>query len=154
VDTYPVDVDPAQLVRWLWVEHDAAPNAFRITARRTTEVEALPVRGELHLGDAEREDLAEVATVATLEIAPANAAEGWQLTIVVEDEIGPRFLGGGAEDQQIDFGTFYGEFVRTERGSMTVSAQVADATAGARLARLLRDVETNRHPTADARRAK
>jgi hypothetical protein len=154
VDTYPVEVDPAQLVRWLRIEHDATPNAFRVTARRATEVEELPVREELHLGDAEREDLAEVATLATLDIEPANAAEGWQLTVVVEDEIGPRFLGAGAQDQQIDLGTFYGEFVRPERGSMTVSARVADAAAGARLARLLQDVETNRHAAGAARRGK
>ena len=151
MDTYPVDIDPGQLVRWLKAEHEAAPNSFKITARRTMEAEDLPVRKELHLGDAEREDLAEVATLATLEVTPANVADGWQLTVVVEDEIGPRFLGRGAEEQQIDLGTFYSEFVRTERGNMTVNAEVTDPAAGARLARFLEAVETNRHPTTGVR---
>ena len=36
----------------------------------------IPTRKEFHLGDEEREDLSEVATVATLEIAPRHTNEG------------------------------------------------------------------------------
>jgi hypothetical protein len=62
---------------------------LKVGARCSREVREIPVRPELHVGDEEREDLIEIATVATLEITPAHAADGWLLRIVVEDEIGP-----------------------------------------------------------------
>jgi len=46
-----------------------------------------------------------VATIATLEIAPAHTSDGWLLTVTVEDEIGPRASGEGTTteaEQQID----------------------------------------------------
>jgi len=89
METYPVELDPEQIVRWLMAEQKAAPSAFRITARRTTEARDVPARRELHLGDEEREDLREIATIATLEIAPIHASDGWLLTVAVEDEAGP-----------------------------------------------------------------
>ena len=85
MQTFPVDVDPEQVVRWIRAEHEAAPSTFKITARRTMEVREIPVRKETHFGDEEREDLSEVATIATLEIAPIHARDGWLLTVVVED---------------------------------------------------------------------
>ena len=63
---------------------------------RSQEMRDIPVRQELHLGDEEREDLSEIAVVASVEIAPGNAADGWLLHIVVEDEIGPRLSKGDA----------------------------------------------------------
>lgn len=90
MESYLVDIDPAQVVRWIKAEHEAWPSAFRITAVRSREVRDIPARSEFHLGDEEREDLSEVAVLATVEIAPGNAADGWLLHIVVEDEIGPR----------------------------------------------------------------
>src|SRR6516162_3575654 len=49
METYPVELDPEQIVRWLMAEQKAAPSAFRITARRTTEARDVPARRELHL---------------------------------------------------------------------------------------------------------
>jgi len=104
----------------------------------------------LHLGDEEREDLNEIATVATLEIAPGHAADGWLLRIVVEDEIGPSISDGesaSAAEQQIDLGTFYHEFIRSGRGNANITGEVEGAEAGARLAYLLQSIEKNvRHP--------
>jgi hypothetical protein len=57
MQTYPVDIDPAQVVRWIKAECEASPSAFRIAARRTREVRELPVGRTTHLGDEEREDL-------------------------------------------------------------------------------------------------
>jgi hypothetical protein len=148
METYPVDIDPAQVVRWIQAEHQIVPSAFTITARRTTEVRELPVWNEAHLGDEEREDLSEIATIATLEIAPVHAAEGWLLSVVVEDEIGPRLPNGaaaGETEREIDIGTFYSEFIRPGRGDANVTAEAADPAARARLAKLFRDIETNRH---------
>lgn len=148
METYPVDIDPQQLVRWVRAEQEAAPSTFRITARRTSEVRELPAQKEAHLGDEERENLSEVATIATLEIAPAHASDGWLLSVVVEDEVGPRVPDAGATsegEQQIDLGTFYHEFIRPGRGNANVMAEAADPAARARLTALLGTIETNRH---------
>ena len=113
-----------------------------------TEVREIPARREYHLGDEEREDLSEVATIATLEIAPAHAGDGWLLTVTVEDEIGPRVFGEGAApeaEQQIDLGTFYSTFIRPERGTANVVAEVDSPSARASVTRLLSSIERNRH---------
>lgn len=149
MQNYPVDIDPEQIVRWVKVENEAAPSTFRVIARRASEVREIPVRRETHLGDEEREDLSEIATIATLEIAPAHPGDGWLLTVVVEDEVGPRILHDTAateREQQIDLGTFYKEFIRPGRGSANVTAEVEDPAAKARVTRLLNAIERNRHP--------
>lgn len=151
MQTYPVEIDPEQIVRWVKLESDTAPSRFRIVARRAQEVREIPVRRETHLGDEEREDLTEIATIATLEIAPAHASDGWLLTVVVEDELGPRIPEEGAvteAEQQIDLGTFYNEFIRKGRGSAYAIAEVEDPAAQARLTGLLSAIETNRHASA------
>lgn len=148
VESFPVDIDAAQIVRWIIAEQAAAPSTFKTTARRGTEVREIPGQRELHLGDEEREDLSEVATLATLEIAPAHASEGWLLTVAVEDEIGPRVAGEGAgptSEQQIDIGTFYNAFIRPGRGTATVTAEVDSPSARATLNNLLYVIERDRH---------
>ncbi len=147
METYPLDIDPAQVLRWFKRESEVSPATFRIAARRTQELRALPVAKEAHLGDEEREDLSEVATVATLEIAPVHANEGWQLRIIVEDELGPRTLDGSAADdeQAIDLGTFDHEFIRRGRGIADVFAEVEGPGGRARLNRLLGAIEKDRH---------
>ena len=148
METYPINVDPAQVVRWLKVECEAAPSAFKIDARRTKEMRQIPVRREDHLGDEEREDLTEIASVATLEIAPVHASDGWTLRIVVEDEVGPRISDRGiaAEgEQRIDLATFYNEFIGPGRGNAFVVSEVEGPAARARVSYLLNAIETNRH---------
>jgi len=148
--TYPVDIDAGQVVRWLKAETDIAPSAFRISARRTAFPQDIPLRSESHLGDVEREDLSEVETIATLDVMPLHASEGWLLSVVVEDELGPRlFDETSAEnaDQTIDLGTFAKEFIRSGRGTASVVAEVQDAAAKAELTKLISAIETNRHAT-------
>lgn len=151
MQTYPVDIDPGQVVRWIMAECQAAPSTLRISARRTCEVQEIPVRKELHLGDEEREDLTEIATIATLEVAPVHATEGWTLKVVVEDESGPRPAQSGTEvedEQTIDAGSFYNAFIRPGRGNATVIAEVENAAAEKHMTDLLRAIETNRHTPA------
>jgi hypothetical protein len=146
--TYPVDVDAGQLVRWIMEEHKGAPARFRTLARYEAETREIPVRRELHLGDAEREDLSEMDTIASLEIAPQHISDGWLLTVVVEDEAGPRLLDKrplAASGQQIDLQTFYSEFIRPGRGIANVEAEAADEAAEARVANLINSVVANRH---------
>ena len=149
MESFPVDIDAEQIVRWIVAEQAAAPTIFKTAARRVTEVREIPARREYHLGDEEREDLSEVATVATLEIAPALAGEGWLLTVTVEDEIGPRVSGEGEApeaEQQIDLGTFYSTFIRPRRGTANVVAGVGGPSGRANVTKLLDDIEQNRHP--------
>lgn len=149
MESYPVDLDAGQILRWVMAEQRTAPSAFRLTARRATEVQEIPLRKELRLGDEEREDLREIATIATLEIAPFHTHDGWRLTIVVEDEAGPQLsertaaVAGG--DEEIDPGVFYEEFIHPGRGTANVTAEVDDSAAKARLTSLLARIETNRH---------
>jgi hypothetical protein len=102
METYPVDIDPGQVARWVKVECEVAPSTFKISASRRQEAREIPLRAETHLGDQEREDLTEIATIATLEIAPVHASDGWLLSVVVEDEVGPRGSNGstGGEAEQ------------------------------------------------------
>jgi len=147
METYPVDVDPGQVVRWIKAECETAPARLRVTARRSREVHEIPLRSETHFGDEERQDLTEIETVATLEIAPAHAGEGWLLSVVVEDEAGPRISDGesGELEQRIDIGTFQKEFIRPGRGIANVFAEVENEAAKAHIARLVEAIETNRH---------
>lgn len=149
--TYPLDVDPGQIVRWVVEEQAKSPSAFRISARRTVDVRELPAAAKFHLGDEEREDLSEVETVATLEISPARASDGWLIKVVVDDEIGPRLPDREASiegEQQIDLGTFYHQFIKPNRGIATATAEVLYAGAEQRLNRLLALISTNRHAAA------
>jgi hypothetical protein len=148
MESYPVDIDPAQIVRWIKAEHERSPSTFRLSATRSREVRQVLARADLHLGDEEREDLTEIATVGTLEIAPAHAAEGWLLRIVVEDEIGPRTSEGetaSAVEQLIDCGTFYHDFIRSGRGNASVTGEAEGPAGRAHLAYVLQTIERNSH---------
>jgi len=148
MESFEVDVDPGQIVRWTMAERSTVPSSFRTVARRRTELREIPARREYHFGDEEREDLTEVATIGTLEIAPTHERDGWLLTVTVEDEIGPRPAADGGEveaEQQIDLGTFYNEFIRPGRGIANVVAEVAGPAARRDVARLLASIERNQH---------
>jgi hypothetical protein len=147
MDSYPVDLEPGQVVHWLLAEQAAGLPRLRVNARRSTEIREIPVRRELHLGDEEREDLSEVATVGTLEIAPQHASDGWRLTVVVEDESGPRLIDAeSAAGQSIDLNTFYHEFLRPGRGIASLTAEVDGPDGETHIARLLSSIETDSHP--------
>lgn len=151
MESFPVDIDPQQLVRWVMAEHDTAPSSLKTSGRRVSELREIPARSEFHLGDEEREDLSEVATIATLEIAPVHERDGWLLTVTVEDEIGPRVSGIEADigaEQQIDLGTFYHEFIRPGRGTANVVAEVDSPSARTRVTQLLDMIQRNRHASA------
>jgi hypothetical protein len=144
--TYPLDVDPGQVVRWIIEEHRAAPSRFRIVARCASEVRDIPTRKKLRFGDEEREDLSEVDMIATLEIAPAHASDGWRLTVEVEDEAGPRLPEKGSlVEGEIDLVRFYDEFIRPDRGITNVVASVDDDAAEVRLNELVSSIEQNLH---------
>lgn len=144
MEIYPVDIDPEQVVRWLLAEQATGPLSLQLNARRLSEVQEIPARQEFQLGDDEREDITEVATMATLEIAPLQTSDGWRLTVVVEDEAGPRLV--GATEQPIDLETFYRQFLRSGLGTASLTAEVEGPDGEAHLAGLLSAIETNSHP--------
>lgn len=157
MESFPVDIDAKQIVRWIMAEQAAAPTTFKTIARRATEFREIPERREFHLGDEERQELSEVATIATLEIAPAHAAEGWLLTVTVEDEIGPRIAGEETAvetEKQIDLGTFYRAFIRPERGIANVVAEVDGPSGRSHIARLLDAIERDQHVKAPQTRTR
>jgi len=148
METYPVDIDAGQVVRWLRKELKADPSRFRVTGWLSRETEKIPRRRELRLGDEEREDLSEVATVATLDIAPVDGSEGWRLSVVVEDEAGPHISDRGPRERAerpIDLETFYREFIRPDRGTANVTAEARDSAARDLLTALIDAIEENRH---------
>jgi hypothetical protein len=106
------------------VEQRIGSSLLEINARRVQEAQDIPVQQELRLGDEEREDLSDAATVATLEIAPIHAGDGWRLTVVVEDESSSRDPDEVSVDESIDLETFYSEFVRPGRGTARLVAEV------------------------------
>ena len=144
--TCPIDIEPEQIVRWIVAEHKSTPSLFKFDARCGVEVRDIPPRPELHLGDEEREDLREVATIATLEVTPAQASDGWILKVTVEDETGPRVSNDAAFEQKIDLGTFYHQFIRSGRGVATASAEVHNPAAERHLNELLDAILVDRHP--------
>jgi hypothetical protein len=149
METYPADVDPDQLIRWVMAERRAAQrSAVSAVAKRITEVREIPMRREVHLGDQEREDLSEIATLGTLEIAPVEPGKGWLLTVLIEDEAGPRVADDNAApegEEEIELDAFYDEFIRPGRGNAYVLAEVEDAAAKGRVTRLLNRIERNLH---------
>lgn len=149
--TYPIDIEPEQIVRWLVAEQKAISSLLRFDARRGVEVRNIAERAEYHLGDEEREDLSEVTTTAALEVTPVHRGDGWTLTITVEDDTGPRLSGAQATEQQIDLASFYHQFIRRGRGVTTVTAEVDGAAAERHLNELLDAILVNRHPATAAR---
>jgi hypothetical protein len=148
VEPYSVDINPEQVTRWIRAEHELDPHTLIITASRASEVREIPVRQELHLGDEEHEDLTEVATIGTLEIAPARQSDGWLLSVVVENEAGPRAPGrrlAATAEERIDLGTFYREFIRPGGGTADVIVEAEDADAEARVRDLLDRIERDYH---------
>lgn len=150
MDAYPVDIDPGQIVRWVMAENKTGPHRLSVRARRVLEPHDIPLREEYRLGDQERDELHDVATVATLEITPLHVVEGWRLTITVVDEAGPKLPEKGmtAESEQaIDISTFYREFIEPDRGDAEATAEVEGPDAEAHLAELLDAIGRNApHP--------
>jgi len=71
MDTYPVDLDAGQIVRWLLDQQRAGRRMLQLNASRSYLVESIPLAQQQRrrLGDEEMEDLTEVTAVGVLEIA-------------------------------------------------------------------------------------
>jgi hypothetical protein len=150
MDSYPVDVDvdPEQVVRWLLVERQRGGSGLRTSAWLSSERHPLLARMEDRLGDEEREDLADETSVATLEIAPVHASGGWRMVISVAGESDPLADGEappGEVRESLELDSFYLDFLRPARCTVSVAAEVDSPEGEANLRWLLQAIETNAH---------
>jgi hypothetical protein len=152
VETYPLDVEPEQLVRWFIAERRGAAPKFEVVASCVEEVRDLPLRKEFLIGNEVREDVHSVVRIATLKITPIHRSDGWSVSVVIEDDFGEQAFEDDeareeAEEEEIDVDAFYfyNEFILPGRGSANLVAEVESRAAKQRLSRLLGDIVKDRH---------
>ena len=80
-ETYPVDIDPGQIVRWITAECEAAPQSFRSQQRARKKCKSFLVQKRLIWAMKSVKDLSEVTSIAMLEIAPSDESDGWLLRV-------------------------------------------------------------------------
>ena len=146
VETYPVDIAPEQVVRWLMVE--GRLHAFDLLVSATRSFEAGELAGDERLGDEEREEVSEISDVGLLEVMPRQKPHIWTLRVRVEDDIGPRLPEDEPvpeTEEELDLPTFYEEFIKADRGLAEVSVEVDSPAAKASFNRVLEAMLTDRH---------
>ena len=148
METYPVDLAPEQIVRWLLDEDRLHALDLLVSATRSYHVEELRSEEGASLNDTEGEELSEVCEVGILEVRLRQKPSRWTLRIRVEDDIGPRLPEDEPipeAEEEIDLPTFYEEFIKADRGIARVSAEVENPAAKANLNKVLKAMLTNRH---------
>jgi hypothetical protein len=147
VETYPVDLEASQIVRWLIDEQRRGTLQLNVTATRSYVVEAFE-RADLDQIGEDAADLNDVLAIATLEVRPANGKNGWLLRIRVEDRIGPRLPedeDAPAGEEEIDLQTFEADFIKPDPDAGEVSLEAENAHAKASFTRLFNHMLRNEH---------
>ena len=147
METYPVDLEASQIVRWLIDEERRGTLQLRVTTTRSYAVEALE-KADLDQIAEEVEDLNDILAIGTLEVRPPVSKNGWMLRIRVEDRIGPRVPedeDAPEEEEEIDLQTFEADFILPGRGTADISLEAEDAHAKASFTRLLNHMLRNEH---------
>lgn len=151
METYSLDIDAEQVVRWLMDEQRTGSLRLEGLATRAYVVETLTEREAQGFGDEEAEELSDVLTVGVLEVRPPAVHGGWLLRLRVEDRVGPRSPEDddvALEEEEIDLETFEAEFIRPERGTVDITLEVDDAQGKARFTRLFNNMLRDKHPVA------
>lgn len=141
--TYPIDLEPEQVVQWLLGEGHVEDNRLSVRATRFFETGALDGGQSRRLGDEEREEIGEVVEVGLLEVRPRLHSDRWALRLRVADDIGPRTPEDEAvpaEEEEIDLAAFREEFLRGDRGLPELTGEARDEAAEADLDRLLQTI--------------
>jgi len=81
LETYPVDIAPEQIVRWLMVEGRLHAFDLLVSATRSFEPGALTGGASRRLGEEEREEVSEVSEVGLLEVMPRQRPHIWTLRV-------------------------------------------------------------------------
>ena len=148
METYPVDIAPEQVVRWLMAE--GRLHAFNLLVNATRSFEPGELTGEAgrRLDEEEREEVSEISEVGLLEVMPRQKPHIWTLRIRVEDDIGPRMPEDEPvpdTEEELDIPTFYEEFIKAGRGLAEVSVEVDSPAAKASFNKVLEAILTDRH---------
>jgi hypothetical protein len=147
METYSVDLEASQIVRWLIEEQRRGTLQLNVTATRTYVVEALEKADLDQIGE-EGEDLNDILAIGTLEVGPPAGKNGWVLRVRIEDRIGPRL--SDDEDapeggEELDLQTFEADFIVPQRGAAEVLLEAEDAQAKARFTRVFNHMLRNEH---------
>lgn len=148
METYPVDIAPEQVVRWLMVEGRLHAFDLLVSATRSFQPGELTGEASRRLGDEEREEVSEISEVGLLEVMPRQKPHIWTLRVRVEDDIGPRLPEDEPvpeTEEELDLPTFYEEFIKADRGLAEVSVEVESPAAKASFNRVLEAMLTDRH---------
>ena len=151
METYPIDIDAAQIVRWLIDERRSGASHLNVFATRSYVVEALSESERQRLDTGEGGDLHDILAVGILEVHPPADRGGWVLHVRVEDRIGPRLPedeDAPEDEEEIDLETFEAEFIRPQRGTVDVTLDAEDPAARARFAGLFGHMLRNEHRAA------
>jgi hypothetical protein len=147
METYPVDLEASQIVRWLIEEQRRGTLQLNVMATRSYVVEALEKADLDQIGE-EGEDLSDILAIGMLEVSPPAAKDGWVLRIRVEDRIGPRLPedeDAPEGEEELDLQTFEADFIVPESAIAEVSLEAEDAQAKARFTRLFNHMLRNEH---------
>lgn len=148
METYPIDIAPDQVVRWLMVEGRLHAFDLLVSATRSFGTGELTGGASRRLGDEEREEVSEISEVGVLEVMPRQKPHIWTLRIRVEDDIGPRLPEDEPvpeTEEELDLPTFYEEFIKANRGVAEVSLDAESPAAKAQATRVLNAILTDRH---------
>jgi hypothetical protein len=148
VETYPIDIAPDQVVRWLMVEGRLHAFDLLVSATRSFGTGELTGGASRRLGDEEREEVSEISEVGVLEVMPRQKPHIWTLRIRVEDDIGPRLPEDEPvpeTEEELDLPTFYEEFIKANRGVAEVSLDAESPAAKAQATRVLNAILTDQH---------
>lgn len=148
METYPIDIAPDQVVRWLMVEGRLHAFDLLVSATRSFGTGELTGGASRRLGDEEREEVSEISEVGVLEVMPRQKPHIWTLRIRVEDDIGPRLPEDEPvpeTEEELDLPTFYEQFIKADRGVAEISLDAESPAAKAHATRVLNAILTDQH---------
>lgn len=148
VETYPVDIAPEQVVRWLMDEDRVHAFDLLVTATRSYQLGEMSGGRSARIDEEMRDEVSELAEVGLLEVMPRQKPHLWTLRVRVEDDLGPRLPEDEPvpdTDEEIDLPTFYEEFIKADRGLAEVSVEAESPAAKAQATRVLDAILTDRH---------
>ena len=143
---YDPEISADQIFHWL--KEELASGRQRITCRATCKYVADELNGE-HVEEVNEDTgVHSMSTMATLEISPASAADGWMLKVFAEDVVGPHVpedssVPGGPEEIELD--DFFTKFIAPDSGAVFVSVSAESEAAKAQFDSLLSEMTEDRH---------
>lgn len=148
METYPVDMEPEQIVAWLSDEQRLQAYDLLVSASRSFQPGEVTGGKSRWLSAEDREEVNEILEIGLLEVMPRQHSGRWTLRVRIEDDIGPRL----PEDEpvpegeeEIDLATFSQEFVKGGRGVAEVSVEVSDAAGKASFDQIFAAMLRDRH---------